>query len=450
MKVTKEKTENSQAFLSIELEPAEVETGLAKAYQRVVKKVNIPGFRKGKAPRALVERYVGKERMLEEALDDLIPETYERAVREQDLTPFSQPQIELTTMEPVVYKATVPLPPTVGLGDYQSIKVEPVPSDYKEEAVDHVIEQMRHQNAVWEPAERPAASGDIVTIDIKSDVEGKPFVNTTSYQYQLELDSTFPLAGFATQMVGVKRNDEKEFKLSIPADYRNTEFAGKEAIFHIKVNEIKQEKLPEVNEEFVKTVAPECENLAALRERVIKELKARAEERARLEYEEKVIQAAVDISKVEYPPVIVEREIDRLLNQQLQYLQMSGVNIEDYMKALKKTPDEMRVDLKPRAEKRVTQTLVLQKIAEVEKTEVSDAETAVEIDNTVASYPTEQQVEMRRTYSTTAARETVKSILQVRKATQRLIDIAKSSYTKTEENALVATPAAPEKEAKDE
>ncbi len=431
MKVTREKTENSQAFLAVEVEPAEVEAGMQKAYKRVVKKVNVPGFRKGKAPREYLERYIGKASLLEEALEDIVSEAYEKALKEQALEPFAQPKIEVSQMEPVTFKAVVPLPPTVTLGDYKSIKVEPIPSDFKEEDVDRVIEQLRHQHAVWEPVERPVNTGDMVTMDIKSESEGKAVINRDGWQYQLEANTNFPVPGFAAQLEGMNRSEEKEFILPFPADYNNAELAGKDIAFRVKINEIKQEKLPEVNDEFVKTAASDCQDVAGLRERIASDLKARADERARLAYEEKVIQAVVDISKVEYPPVIVERETERLLGQQLQYLQMSGMKVEDYLKAVQKTPDDMRAELKPRAEKRVLQSLVLEKVAEAEKGEVSDDEITAEIEVMVKGANEKEQAEMRKSFE--SSRESIKDMLLVRKAAQQLIDIAKSSYTESKE-----------------
>ncbi|MBN1368216.1 MAG: trigger factor [Dehalococcoidales bacterium] len=442
MKATKEKIENSQAFITVEAEPDEVEAGMKKAYQRVVKKANIPGFRKGKAPRDVVESFVGKEALLEEALEDIISDTLTKALKEENIEPFTQSAIEITQMEPVTFKAIVPLPPVIAPGDYKAIKVEPITSEFKDEHVDRVIEQLRHQNAVWEPVDRAIAMSDMVTMDIKSEAAGKPVINRDGWQYQLEEGSKFPLPGFAEQLVGLSRGEEKEFTLQMPTDYTNTELAGKDVSFRIKVVEVKQEKLPEVNEEFVKVVSPECENITVLRERIAKELKERAEERDRLDYEEKVIQAVVDVSKIEYPPVIVERETERLLEQQLQYLQMSGMNIEDYMKAMKKTPDDLRVELMPRAEKRVRQSLLLEKIAESENIEVTETEVDAEIETMVKrsheQHAHEQHAhehdaheheiaEMRASFNN--SRDAIKDMIKVRKAAQRLIDIAKSSYT---------------------
>jgi trigger factor len=431
VKATKEKIENSQAFITVEAEPAEVEAGMQQAYKRVVKKASIPGFRKGKAPRDIVEKYLGKEALLEEALEDIISDTYMKVVKDQGIAPYAQPQIEVTQLEPVTYKAVIPLPPEVIPGDYKSIKIEPITSEFKDEYVDKVIERLRHQNAVWEPVEKAVEMGNLVVMDVKSESEGKTVIERDGWQYQLEEGSKFPLPGFAVQLVGLSRGEEKEFILKMPDDYAKKELAGKDANFRIKVTEVKQEKLPEVNNEFVKIVSPECENITVLRENIAKELKERAEERDRMDYEEKVIQAVVDISKIEYPPVIVERETERLLNQQLQYLQMNGMNIEDYMKAMKQTPDDLRADLTPRAEKRVRQSLVLEKIAQIENFEVADTEVDAEIETMVKSGHEHDQAEMRASFNN--SRDTIKDMIKVRKAAQRLIDIAKSSYTENKE-----------------
>ena len=444
MKATKEKIENSQAFITVEAEPAEIEAGMQKAYKRVVKKANIPGFRKGKAPRDIVENFVGKEALLEEALEDIISDTYMAAVKDQGVEPYSQPKIEVTQLEPVTYKAVIPLAPEVTPGDYKAIKVEPIETDFKDEYIDRVIEQLRHQHAVWEPVESPVAIGNMVTMDIKSESEGKAVINRDGWQYQLETDSNFPVPGFAAQLVGMNRSEEKEFILSMPAEYTNKELAGKDVTFRVKINEVKQEKLPEVNDEFVKIISPECENLAVLRERIGTELKSRAEERARLDYEEKVIQAAVDISKIEYPPVIVERETERLLSQQLQYMQMSGMKVEDYLKAMQKTPDDLRAELTPRAEKRVKQSLVLEKIAEMENVEVTGDEIETEINTMVQGAHEHEQTEMRESFNT--SREAIQAMLKVRKAAQRLIDIAKSSYTESKGEPTVEKEEPKEKE----
>jgi len=166
VKVTREKTENSQAFLTIEMEPAEVEESLEKSYYRLVKKANIPGFRKGKAPRAVLERHIGKENLFEDALNSLLPQAYEKAISEQEIEAVAQPHIEITQTDPLIFKAVVPLPPTIKLGDYHSVKLTPEPVELSKKDIDSAMQQLRHQRATWEPVERAVEPGDLVTLDV--------------------------------------------------------------------------------------------------------------------------------------------------------------------------------------------------------------------------------------------------------------------------------------------
>ena len=194
----------------------------------------------------------------------------------------------------------------------------------------------------------------------------------------------------------------------------------------VKVNEIKQEKLPEVNEDFIKTVSSDCPDLPTLRQRIFDDLKTRQEEQNRNEFEEKLIQAVIDMSKLEYPPVIVEQESTRLLNQQLQYLQMSGINAEDYLKNINKSTDQLKEEIKPRAIKRVNQSLVLEKVAEQEKLEISDDELKTQIEDLVKTYATEKQDEARNSFQSETSSNSIKNALLIRKALEKLVEMAKS------------------------
>ncbi|GAG98992.1 unnamed protein product, partial [marine sediment metagenome] len=233
MKVIREKTENSQVFLTIEMEPAEVEESLEKSYHRLVKKTNIRGFRRGKAPRDILERHIGKESLFEDALNHLLPQAYEKAVEEQKIEAIAQPQIEIAQTDPVVFKATVPLPPTIKLGDYHHIQVTPELVKLSEDDVSQVMEQLRHQQATWEPVERPVEFNDLVVLDIESHIGGEPFINRKGAQYQVLHDLSFPVPGFAEQLPGMRGDEAKEFKLQFPSDYPKSELAEKEASFKV-------------------------------------------------------------------------------------------------------------------------------------------------------------------------------------------------------------------------
>jgi trigger factor len=423
LKVTNDKTENSQAFLTIEMEPAEVEESLEASYHRLVKKTKIPGFRKGKAPRAILERHIGKESLLEDALNALLPQAYEKAITEQEIEPVAQPHIEIAQTDPVVFKVTVPLPPTIKLGDYHHLQVAPEPVELTEDDVNAEIEQLRHQHAIWEPVERPVEFDDFVALDVYSNVDGKPFINATGIQYHVVHDLSYPVAGFAEQLSGMRRDEEKEFKLQFPSDYPRGELAGKEGWFKVKVSEIKQARLPELNDEFAREINPDWETVDALREQVWTSLRLKAEQGAKIDFEERLIKAVVDLAEVEFPPVLTDMEINRLLSERLRYLQREGRSLEEYLSYRNKTEEELREELRPLATKRVTRSLVMGKIAEEEKIEVSDGEIEAEIEGMVRS-ATENKDELQKFLNTPQSRESIEQLLMTRKTIQRLVEIA--------------------------
>jgi len=423
VKVTREKEEDCQVFLTIELEPAEVEEALEQSYRRLAKRANIPGFRKGKAPRAVLERHLGKDRLLEDALNELLPQAYEKALKDEGIEAVASPSIEVTQTDPVVFKATVPLKPTITLGDYRSLKLKAEPATVKDEEVEAVIEQLRRQHGTWEPVERAAAFDDLVTMDVEGYVEEKPLVSQQGVQYQLLKDQPMPLPGFAEQLVGIKAGEEKEFKLQLPQDYPQAEVAGKEARFKVKVAEIKQQRLPKLDKEFVQTVNPELKTMAALRKQLSVNLLIRAEQKAKEEFEDKVLDAVVGLSQVAFPPVLVDSEVERLMEQQTRWLQAGGGGMEEYLSRVGKTEKEIREEMHPLATKRVSRSLVLGKFAEEAKIKVTDAEINAELESIVQSAGGDKD-EMRKRLDSSQARLSVEQILITRKAIEQLVEIA--------------------------
>jgi trigger factor len=433
LKVTKEKVENSQAFLTIEMEPAEMETGMQDAYRHLVQKASIPGFRKGKAPRVIVERTLGKARLLEEAMDHLIPQAYQQAIKEQEIEPYAQPEVEITQADPLIFKAKVPLTPTVSLGDYRSIRMSPEPIDIKEENIAAVLEELRHQHANWEPVDRPLSYNDMAVIDINGKVEEKPYVQKVATQYQVLKNAISPAPGFVEQIVGMKKEEAKEFNLSFPADYPNSQVAGKEGHFSVKLHEIKEEKLPELNDDLAALVSPEFKTVPALREEVTKGLRLRGEERARMDFEERVINAAIEQAKIEYPPVLLELEINRILNDQAQQLQLTGRGMDEYLRSINKTAEQLQEELRPVAIRNVTASLVLGKIAEAEKIEISEDDIKNGINNMSRSIGEEKREEMQKLLDTPQNRESIKQSLKTRKTIERLTEIAKNTEKPVQE-----------------
>lgn len=416
MKVSSERIENSQVVLKVEAEPEEVERSLEEAYRHLVKRADVPGFRRGKAPRAMLERYLGKEALLGEAVERLVPQLYSRAVEEQGIDAIAQPEIEITQTDPVIFKATVPLRPTVELGNYREIRVDPEPVEVAEEEMEKAIEQVRYQHAPWQPVERPIQFGDLVTIDVKGSLEDGSLLDRKDLQYQVLKALPFPVPGFSEQLEGLDKGEEKEFTISFPADYEISHLAGKEYLFRVVVSEIKEKKLPEVNDEFAKSVGEGFEDLESLRQRIASALKALAEEKERRRFEEKVIDAVVELSKVDFPPVLVEREIDRLIRE-------TEASLEEGIRSRGRSEEELREELRPLATRRATIYLVLGKVAEEERIEVAEAEIEEEVE-AIAQSAGERGEEIRRMFNSTTARPSLKEALLTRKTVKRLMEIA--------------------------
>jgi trigger factor len=433
VKVTREKTENSQVFLTIEMEPAEVEESLEKSYYRLVSKAKIPGFRKGKAPRAILERYIGKESLLEDALNHLLPEAYEKAIKEQEIEAIAQPQIEIAQTDPVVFKVMIPLKPTIKLGDYGSIRLTPEPVQITEDDINSAMEQLRHHYASWEPVERQVDLSDLVSLDVQSNIENEPFINQKGAQYQVLSDLPFPAPGFAEQLLGMKRDKEKEFKLQFPLDYPRRELAGKEASFQVRVTEIKQERPPELNDEFARQIDPDFESLDSLREQVTANLRLKAEEKAKMDFEEQVVEAVVDSAQLEFPPVLVEAQISRLVDERLKYWQKGTQGLAEYLRSINKTEEELREELHPLAVKRVTWSLVLEKVTEEKRIEINDSEIEAEIESLTKSAG-ESKDELEKLLNTPQSHESIKQQLLIRKTIQRLVEIAEGLENKEDVN----------------
>jgi trigger factor len=421
VKVTKDKVENHQAYLTIQIEPEEMAKEMEGAYRRLVQKYNIPGFRKGKTPRAIFEKYVGTETLHEDAINHTIPEYYRRALTEQAIEPAAEGQIEITQHDPLIYKAVVPLRPVVILGDYHTIRVEQAPVEVTETNVNDVVEQLRHQHATWEPVDREAAFDDLVVVDIESTAEGQTFINQKGLQYQIVKGQIYPVPGFSEQLVGMKKDVEKEFKLTLQEDYPRKEIAGKEGTFKVTLHEIKQEKLPEVNDELAKAVDKDLLTVADMRAQASKELTMRAEERNKVDFEERVIDAVVALSKIEYPQVLVDNEITRILSQRFQNNRES---LDNYLRMIGKTEEEVRTELRPAAAQGVARSLALAQVAIDAKIEVTPADIDAEI--ATMTKDSKNTEEMIKFFSTPQVRESLAHTLLSRKTIQLLKDIAQT------------------------
>lgn len=430
MKILGQKIENRQAILTIQLEPAELEESLEKAYNRLVNETDIPGFRKGKAPRTVLEQHIGKGALLDNALNSLLPKVCNDAIKEQKIDFIARPVIKVTQKDPVVFEATVPLTPTVKLADYYKIKMKPGPVKVKKDKISNTLEQLRYRFATWELVGRPLKVNDLAIIDVECSIGDKSLINEKGANYQIISGLTWPAKGFPEKLLGMTRDEEKEFKLSLSENYHEREYAGKEALFKVKVIEVKEERLPGLNDDFAKSVNPDIESIEKLKERIKKDLKKNAEENARMDFEQQVCNAVIKQSEVEFPPILTGMEVDRMINQQLERWAMTSRSRDEYLKKLESTPEEeLRSKCRPLAIERVTGSLVLGKVAEEEKIRVNDAEIDAEIE-LITQNEGGRKEEQQKLLNNSQNRESIGQMLITRKTIQRLAEIAEGSVKK--------------------
>ena len=409
--------------MRVEVEAAEIDASLEHAFHHVVKEVAIPGFRKGKTPRAVLEQYVGKEVLRKEALEELVPELCIKIIEDQKLEVVAQPQVEMLQDDPVVFKATFSLRPNVELGDYRSIRIERPSVEVGDSEVDDFMQKLRERHGDWAPASRGANFEDMVIIDVTQGEKGGEAKSHEGQQVLLVKDSILPLPGFSEHLVGMAVGDEKEFTLSYAEDYKIKELAGKEFVFKVKLNEVKEKHLPELDDEFAKSLGEGMDTIDGLRKYAADGLKKAAEDRARREHESKVLEALVNsAAKLEYPPVLVEQEINSLMRDRDMAMRERG-GLRNYLKTVKKTEEQLREELRPRAVEQVRHELVLGKVAEEEKIAVDPAEIEADIEGMMKGAG-EDNERLQELFGTPQARQVVESRMIAQKTVQRLVDIA--------------------------
>ena len=418
MKITQEEVVDHQTVLQIELEDTDLGPYLERGYQRLSPRTAIPGFRKGKAPRRIVENFLGRESLINEVLDSMAPEVAERAIEEQDLDAFGPPHLELMELEPFTLKATVPLTPEVDLSHYKDIKIDPQPVEVTEKDLDDRIDQMRHSASTWDPVERPVALGDMVTMDVDGKAGDREILSEKGAVYFLDEDGDRPLPGFAPKLVGATSDATTEFSLDIPSDHSDTTVAGKEALFSVTVSEIKERNLPDLDDEFAKGVGDGHDDLAALRESVQEELTQEVEERNAQQHREDVVGALVDGMSIDLPSVTLDREVEHMEADRAVFLQRLNIRVDDYLQSIDKTAEEARSEMEEEAVRRLHRTFAISRIAELEGIEVPDDDVEARIDALKSGRDVKD-------ISVDAVRES----LLAEKSVDRLVAIAKGEET---------------------
>jgi trigger factor len=377
VKVAAQEIEHSQVILDIEVEDERLERAVDQAYKRVVQRINVPGFRKGKAPRPLVERMVGREALVEDAVDKLVPEVIEDAVKQQELVMVArlrEGDLEVVSTQPLQIKATVPVQPKVELGDYKSLKIEATPADVTDEQVDAVVTRLRESHATWEPVERAVELGDRVAIDVLAKAGETTVMESKDAEYVVAEDGPQPADGFAQAIVGMSADESKTVTLKLPEEYRNKELAGQDAEFELTVHWVKAKVLPELDDELPTTVGTEHESLEQLRTAIRENLSAREEHERRVAHEEKVVDSVVEQATLDLPPQLVEEEAGRLVQQLAGNLERQGIPLQSYLRFTQKTEEQFRAEMMAQAERSVRRSEVLNAIAQAEGIDVTDDE----------------------------------------------------------------------------
>ena len=440
MKVTTEPREHRQMGLTIEVEPEQAEAALARAAKRLAQKYKIPGFRPGKAPRSVVERTVGRQALYEEVIDELGPKLYREAIEQHDLDPYGPGEMEDIQLDPLVLKMIVPLQPDVDLGDYRSLRVPHEPPTVDEHGVEHQLEHIRENQAIIEPAgDVPADDNMVARLDIESTVEGTPFMNqkgaNISLAKPLDPDETGDVFDFTDQIIGMRPGEDKAFDVTVPDTDSYGELRGKTAEFRVHLIELKQRELPAFDDALAQTVG-DYETLDALKAAIRSELLAAAERQAESDYSDRVIDELVRRARVEYPPQMVESEIDALLERTEKRMQDQNLTLEEYLKALGKSRDEYREELRPTAEVRLRRGLVLNQVIKNESLKVSDEDVNKQIEAMAEVYGPRAD-EARQTLSSGKNREAIVLDLLSRAGVARLVAIAKGEAPALHEPAIV-------------
>ena len=374
---TMEKLEGSKVKLTIEVAADEFEKAVEKAYLKTKKNFNVPGFRKGHAPRKVIENAYGWLVFFDDAFDIAYPEVYEAAVREHEITPVDRPEISILSCEqgaPVVFTAEVAVKPEVTLGAYKGIEVEKQEYNVTDEMVEAEIQKEREKIAsTVEVTGRAVADGDKVNLDYSGSVDGVKFDGGTAENQELTIGSGMFIPGFEEQMVGMNVGEEKDITVTFPEQYHSEELAGKEAVFHVKVHAIEETVLPEADDEFAKDVS-EFDTIAELRADKRKKLEEAAELRAKNQRENELIEKACENAAVEIPEAMIERQMDHILNDIRYRLSMQGISLEDYCKYTGTSIEDMRKEMREDAAKRVKSQLVLEAIGKAEAVEAAAEE----------------------------------------------------------------------------
>jgi trigger factor len=447
VKVTATPIEQSQIVLDIEVDQDRVDKALDQAYRRAVTRVKVPGFRPGKAPRQLVERMIGPEALLDDAVQQLVPSVFEDALEEQQLTPAARPKLEVVNISPLQVKATVPIQPTVTLGDYRDVKISLDEVNITDEQIDDVITRLRQSNAEWTPVERPIQAGDLIGLDAAvKDGEDK-VIEATDAEFIVDPEGVNPVPEFSDHLVSKEVGAEIAYTVAVPEDFETERLQGKSVDVTATIHWIKAKELPEPDDAFAATVG-EYETIQALRDAVKEDLESREKQAAASKHLDEVLSAVADQATLDIPPQMVEERADEMFHELERSLGAQGIPIDQYISVVGESEEALKKSFHERAERSVRRSLVVQEVAKAEAIDIADDEIRSELEMAVGGDKNGPKL-VEQAMAREATRERIAGMLRERKATAALVDLAlggdgKPKETEKEESETAAeeTPAA--------
>ena len=442
MSVKVENLEHNMAKLTIEVSAEELEKALNTAYNKQKRQISVPGFRKGKVPRAMIEKMYGAEIFYEDAANELMQQTYPSAVDESGVDIVSRPTVDVVQIEkgkPFIYTAEVATRPEVTLGKYMGVTVTKIDTSVTEEEVEAELENQRNTNArTVTVTDRPVKEGDTAVIDFEGFVDGVAFDGGKAENHSLEIGSHSFIDTFEEQLVGKNAGDEVEVNVTFPEEYQAADLAGKPAVFKVKINEIKTKELPELNDEFAQDVAG-VDTLAEYKEELKKNLTEKKENEAKKTKEDEAIQKIIDKSKMDLPEAMIDTQCETMVNEFAQRIAQSGLSMDQYLQFSGMTVDQLKEQVRPEAETRIKSSLVLEQIAKEENIEVSDEDIDAEIEKMAKAYGME--ADKLKEYMGDSEKESMKRDLAITKAVDLIMENVKErakAKTKKEKEAEAA------------
>jgi trigger factor len=425
VKVSSTELPPRQVSLAIEVEQERLDRAMDDAFRRLSGRVDVPGFRRGKAPRSMVERMIGRERIVEEALDRLVPEVVTEAIEQEKVEPYTRPRVESIEFDPLRLKAVIGLAPKVELGDYKGdLHVESETADVGDEQIDSVIQRLRDSYAQWAPVERSVKQGDRVGLDLHAVVEGqdKPLLDSKEAEYVVDPEGAQPAPGFAEQLVGLSPGEQKTFMLTMPDDYRDKDVAGKPAEFSVTLHSVKERELPALDDDFAQQVG-EYTDVAGLRTAIETQLRTREEERVREKLEEDVMSKLVEISTIEFPPQLVDHQAQHMLETFTRNVEQQGLQLAQYLRVVGKEQETFEQELRVQAESQVRRSLALDAFADAEQIGVAQQEVEDEVRKAAAGTDEASAVEALALANPDTLQR-VQEVTRERKAMTRLVELA--------------------------